>query len=54
LNGKDLIGLLDKNEHMGYVAMKNLSGILSTRLTYTTLVLRREVRKLARKPVTVS
>lgn len=54
LNGKDLIGLLDKNEHIGYVVMKNLSGILSTRLTYTTLVLRREVRKLARKPVTVS
>ena len=29
LNGKDLIELLDKNDHMGYVVMKNLSGILS-------------------------
>ena len=54
VDGKALMGLLDKNDHMGYVVMKNLSGILSTRLTYTTLVLRREIRKLARKPVTVA
>jgi CRP/FNR family cyclic AMP-dependent transcriptional regulator len=54
LDGKALMDLLDKNDHMGYVVMKNLSGILSTRLTYTTLVLRREIRKLARKPVTAS
>jgi CRP/FNR family transcriptional regulator len=51
LDGKALMELLDKNDHMGYVVMKNLSGILSTRLTYTTLVLRREIRKLAKKPV---
>jgi len=54
LDGKALMDLLDKNDHMGYVVMKNLSGILSTRLTYTTLVLRREIRKLARKPITAS
>ena len=54
LDGKALMELLDKNDHMGYVVMKNLSGILSTRLTYTTLVLRREIRKLAKKPVTAS
>ena len=54
VDGKTLMGLLDKNDHMGYVVMKNLSGILSTRLTYTTLVLRREIRKLARKLVTAS
>ena len=54
LDGTALMDLLDKNDHMGYVVMKNLSGILSTRLTYTTLVLRREIRKLARKPVTVA
>jgi CRP/FNR family cyclic AMP-dependent transcriptional regulator len=51
LNGKDLMELMDANERMGYVVMRNLSGILSTRLSYTTLVLRREIRKLARKPV---
>ena len=54
LDGKALMDLLDKNDHMGYVVMKNLSGILSMRLTYTTLVLRREIRKVARKPVTAS
>lgn len=54
LNGKDLMELMEKNDHMGYMVMKNLSGILSNRLTYTTLVLRREIRKLARKPVGVS
>ena len=54
LNGKDLIELMEKNDHMGYMVMKNLSGILSNRLTYTTLGLRREIRKLVKKPVGVS
>ena len=54
LNGKDLIELMDKNDHLGYMVMKNLSGILSNRLSYTTLVLRREIRKLTKKPVGVS
>lgn len=51
LNGKDLRELLDKSEHMGYVVMKNLSAILSTRLSHTTMALRREIRKLTLKPV---
>ncbi|MBN2098608.1 MAG: cyclic nucleotide-binding domain-containing protein [Dehalococcoidia bacterium] len=54
VDGKALMELLEKNKHMGYVVMKNLSGILSTRLTYTTLVLRREIRKVASKLVTAS
>jgi len=54
LDGKALMDLLESNEHMGYVVMRNLSGILSTRLTYTTLVLRREIRKVASKLVTAS
>jgi len=54
LDGKALMELLDKNDHMGYVVMKNLSGILSSRLAYTTLILRREIRKLAKKPVAAS
>jgi hypothetical protein len=51
LNGKDLIELMDKNDHLGYMVMRNLSGILSNRLSYTTLVLRREIRKLVKRPV---
>ena len=51
LNGQELRELLDKSEHMGYVVMKNLSAILSTRLSHTTIALRREIRKLAAKPV---
>ena len=54
LDAKALMDMLDKNDHMGYVVMKNLSGILSTRLTYTTLVLRREIRKVAGKLVTAA
>ena len=54
LDGKTLMGLLETNEHMGYMVMKNLSGILSTRLTYTTLVLRREIRKVGKRLVTAA
>ncbi len=54
LDGKALMVLLEKNDHMGHVVMKNLSGILSSRLANTTVVLRREIRKLARKPVTAA
>ncbi len=52
LNGQTLRDLLEKNEHMGYVVMKNLSAILSTRLSHTTMALRREIRRLTAKPVT--
>ena len=51
VDGKGLMALLEKNQHMGFVVMRNLSAILSTRLSHTTLVLRREIRKLTRKPV---
>jgi CRP/FNR family transcriptional regulator, cyclic AMP receptor protein len=51
INGKKLISLLDKNEHLGYLVMKNLSGIISTRLAYTTIMLRREVSKVSTTPV---
>lgn len=45
INGRELIELLDRNYHMGYVIMKNLSGIISTRLAYTTVILRREIQR---------
>jgi CRP-like cAMP-binding protein len=51
INGTKLMGLLGKNEHMGYLIMRNLSGIISTRLAYTTIMLRREVGKVSRVPV---
>ena len=52
INGQELMSLLDKNDHIGYVVMKNLSGIISTRLAYTTIMLRREVNK--RSPASVN
>ncbi len=51
IKGSSLTDLLEKNEHMGYVVMRNLSAILSVRLSHTTLALRREIRKLMPKPV---
>ncbi len=54
VDGKALMALIERNEHMGYMVMRNLSGILSTRLVSTTVVLRREIRKLVKKPVTAA
>lgn len=47
IDGRGLLDLLDKNEHMGYIFMKNLSGVISSRLAYTTVVLRLQVEKLS-------
>jgi len=52
IEGNELIRLLEANNHMGYVVMRNLSCIISLRLDYVVLVLRNEVRNL-RKKVTV-
>ncbi len=51
LRGQDLRDLLEKNQRMGYVVMKNLNAILSTRLSHTTMALRREIRRLSPRPV---
>lgn len=48
LKGSDLMNLLEKNNHMGYVVMKNFSGILCSRLTYTSVSLRYFVRQLTK------
>jgi CRP/FNR family transcriptional regulator len=42
--GKSLLEILEKNNHIGYVLMRNLSALLSLRLNYTTIALRRECR----------
>ena len=49
INGKALIEMLEENNHMGYIVMKNLSGLISSRLNDTTIALRHEIRNPARK-----
>jgi len=50
INGAELIRLFDQNNHMGYLVMKNLSGIISSRLDHTNIVLRHEIQKLRKNP----
>ena len=47
--GTDLVDLCKKHDHMGYMLMKNLSGIINTRLEYTTLVLRNRLQKSGKR-----
>jgi len=46
INGKSLMQLLERNNHIGYQVMKNLSDIISARLSYTTVAFRHEIRRL--------
>ncbi len=46
---RKLMGIMDKNNHMGYVVMRNLSNIIISRLAYTTVTFRHEIQKLLRK-----
>ncbi|MDD5700687.1 MAG: cyclic nucleotide-binding domain-containing protein [Dehalococcoidales bacterium] len=45
IKGADLRRLCDENCHMGYLIMKNLSGIISLRLDSTIVVLRHKLQK---------
>jgi len=49
ISGKSLLEILEKNNHVGYVLMRNLSALLSLRLNYTTIALRRECRNVLQK-----
>ena len=49
VNGTDLRKLFEKNNHIGYVVMKNLSAVISSRLTCTTIALRHKIRNLIKK-----
>jgi CRP-like cAMP-binding protein len=49
INGKKLLDLLEKDRRIGYVVMKNLSALISSRLASTTIALRHEIQKLAKK-----
>ena len=54
INSQELIRLLDQNNHMGYVVMRNLSSIISERLNYTTTVLRRFTHEWIQRKETVA
>jgi CRP-like cAMP-binding protein len=47
INGKELIDLLEKNTHMGYVVMQNLSKVISSRLAATMIALRYQIQKMS-------
>ncbi len=49
INGKELMELLEKDRGIGYVVMKNLSALISSRLASTTIALRHEIQKLIKK-----
>ena len=49
INGKELLELLQKDNHIGYIVMKNLSALISSRLASTTTTLRYEIQKLLKK-----
>lgn len=53
LKGAELMDFLDEHARMGYVVMKNLSGIISSRLAATTCALRHEMQKLMKEKVAV-
>jgi CRP/FNR family cyclic AMP-dependent transcriptional regulator len=52
INGKSLMDLLEENNRIGYIVMKNLADIINTRLAYTSVVFRHEILK-CRKTVRV-
>ncbi len=49
INGKEFMEFLEKDRHIGYVVMKNLSALISSRLASTTIALRHEIQKLIKK-----
>jgi len=49
INGKELLEVLEKDKRIGYVVMKNLSALVSSRLASTTIALRHEIQKLTKK-----
>lgn len=49
INGKELMEFLERQRGVGYVVMKNLSALISSRLASTTIALRHEIQKLIKK-----
>ncbi len=46
INWKNLMQLIEKNNHTGFIIMKNLADIINMRLSYTTVAFRHELRRL--------
>ncbi len=46
INGKALMRLLEANNHIGFIVMRNLADIINSRLAYTTVAFRHETRRL--------
>jgi len=44
MNGKELMNILERNDHMGYVVMGNLSKVVSSRLAATMAALRNQIQ----------
>jgi len=49
INSKELMEFLEKDRRIGYVVMKNLSALISSRLASTTIALRHEIQKLIKE-----
>lgn len=45
INGKDLMNILKKNNHIGYMVMQNLSRVISSRLAATMVTLRHQIQR---------
>ncbi len=45
MDGKDLMDILKKNNHIGYLVMQNLSKVISSRLAATMVALRHQIQR---------
>ncbi len=52
IDGHSLMQLLEEDNHIGYIVMRNLTEVISSRLSYTTVAFRYELRK-SRKRIPV-
>jgi CRP/FNR family transcriptional regulator, cyclic AMP receptor protein len=54
INGQVLMNLLNTDNHIGFIVMRNMTDIIGTCLAYTTIAFRHEIRKLksiVREPI---
>ena len=51
INGKELMDILKKNNHIGCVVMQNLSKVISSRLAATMVALRHQIQKASASKV---
>jgi len=51
INGKELMDTFEKNNHIGCVAMRNLSKVISSRLAATMVALRHQIQRASASKV---